>query len=341
MDRYRLNRKQLTELKAEHRRTTDKRCADRLKAVFLLGSGWSTGQIAEALLIDGQTVRHQFRRYREGGVAALIDRETGDSDPRLSETQLAELDQQLAEVLHLNAQKVIRTVEQRRGVRYSERGMTHLLHRLGYVYKKPVLVPGKADAEAQEAFVDTYQKLKENQHKDDPVYFMDATHPHHNPVLAYGWIRRGEAYAIPGNTGRQRLNINGAVDIDTLTPVIRYDDTINADSTIALFRQVEARHPTARVIPVICDNARYYRSRKVREHLQNSRIELIFLPPYSPNLNLIERYWKFFKKKVLYDRYYETFDEFKAACSDFFKKSASYVDELRSLLVENFQIISP
>ena len=158
---------------------------------------------------------------------------------------------------------------------------------------------------------------------------------------AIGWIRRGEDYAIPGNTGRQRLNINGAVDIDTLTPVIRYDDTINADSTIALFRQVEARHPTARVIPVICDNARYYRSRKVREHLQNSRIELIFLPPYSPNLNLIERYWKFFKKKALYDRYYETFDEFKAACSDFFKKSASYVDELRSLLVENFQIISP
>ena len=340
MEQYSLSRRQLNELKFEHRQTVDKRCADRLKAVYLLGSGWSTGQIAQALLIDGQTVRNHFKRYQEGGVAALIHMEMGGSDPRLSEAQLAELDQHLGEVLHLNAKQVMRTVEQRWGVRYSERGMAHLLHRLGYVYKKPIRVPGKADAEVQEAFVEAYQRLKENKPKDDPVYFMDATHPHHNPVLAYGWIKRGEDYAIPSNTGRQRLNINGAVDIDTLTPVIRYDDTINADSTIELCKQVEALHPTARVIHVICDNARYYRSRKLRAYLADSRIELIFLPPYSPNLNLIERYWKFFKKKVLYDRYYETFNEFKQACSDFFKKPASHVDELRSLLVENFQIIS-
>lgn len=340
MEKYHLSRKKLNELKAEHRQTFDKRCADRLKAVFLLGSGWTTGQVAEALLIDGQTVRNHYKRYQEGGVVALIHMEMGGSEPRLSEAQLAELDQHLVEVLHLTVKEVIRAVEQRWGVRYSERGMTHLLHRLGYVYKKPILVPGKADAEAQDAFVETYQKLKQTKEKDDPLYFMDATHPHHNPVLAYGWIKRGDDYAIRSNTGRQRLNINGAVDIATLIPVIRYDDTINAVSTIELFKQIEVLHPTASVIYVICDNARYYRSRMVREYLEDSKIELIFLPPYSPNLNLIERYWKFFKKKVLYDRYYPTFDEFKEACSDFFKKPTSHVDELRSLLAENFQIIS-
>ncbi|MDQ7016269.1 MAG: transposase [Gammaproteobacteria bacterium] len=64
----------------------------------------------------------------------------------------------------------------------------------------------------------------------------------------------------------------------------------------------------------MCDNARYYRSEKVTEYLKNSRIELNFLPPYSPNLNLIERYCKYFKKTSLYNRYYETFSEFKFVC---------------------------
>lgn len=65
----------------------------------------------------------------------------------------------------------------------------------------------------------------------------------------------------------------------------------------------------------------------------------MFLPPYAPNLNLIERFWKFFKKKILYNRYFETFDEFKVACEDFFANPASYRSELRSLLTEKFEII--
>jgi len=77
----------------------------------------------------------------------------------------------------------------------------------------------------------------------------------------------------------------------------RYDDTINAQSTVALLQQIEQQHPAAAHIYVICDNARYYRSRIVTEYLLDSKIELIFLPPHAPNLNLIERYWRFFKKK--------------------------------------------
>ena len=67
--------------------------------------------------------------------------------------------------------------------------------------------------------------------------------------------------------------------------------------------------------------------------------ELVFLPPYAPNLNLIEQLWKFFKKKTLYNRYYETFADFKAACEAFFADPAQYRGELRSLLAENFEIV--
>ncbi|WP_292992008.1 transposase, partial [Nitrosomonas sp.] len=75
------------------------------------------------------------------------------------------------------------------------------------------------------------------------------------------------------------------------------------------------------------------------EYLSDSKIELIFLPPYAPNLNLIERYWRFFKKEILYGKYYETFTLFKQACDDFFAASERYKESLRSLLTDNFQII--
>jgi len=82
----------------------------------------------------------------------------------------------------------------------------------------------------------------------------------------------------------------------------------------ALFQQIEAQNPQAARIPIICDNARYYHAQLVKDYLANSKIEPVFLPPYAPNLNLTGRFWKFFKKTVLYGRYYETFSQFKRLC---------------------------
>lgn len=173
------------------------------------------------------------------------------------------------------------------------------MHRLGYVYKKPKLIPGKANAERQKEFVERYQNLKAEKAPDDPIYSMDATHPQHNLVAGYGWIKRGRDHGIGRNTARVRLNTNGAIDCAELCPVIRYDDTINAQSTVALLEQIERQHPDANRIYATCDNARYYRSQIVAKYLSDSKIELLFLPPYTPNLNLIERYWRFFKKEII------------------------------------------
>lgn len=106
-----------------------------------------------------------------------------------------------------------------------------------------------------------------------------------------------------------------------------------------MFQQIEKANPDAGRIVVICDNARYYRSKAVQEYLAISRIQLEFLPAYSPNLNLIERFWKFLKRQVLYNRYYETFEKYKDACQQFFARLDAYVPQLRTLLTENFEII--
>ncbi len=242
-------------------------------------------------------------------------------------------------VLHITAKSIAAYIEEQWSIHYSESGMTDFLHRLGYVYKKPKLVLGKADAEAQEAFLEKYETLKKNKAKEDVILFMDTVHPQHNPVMSNGWIKQGKEFQICSNTGRQRLNINGAVSLKTMNLVMRYDDTINADSTIKLFEQIEAAYPHAEKITVICDNARYYRSKMVRAYLENSSIELMFLPPYAPNLNLIEPYWKYFKKIVLYNRYYETFQKFKQACENFFENPEEHLSPLRTLLLKNFRLL--
>jgi transposase len=336
---YSLPAEKLAELRAAHRGTRDKREADRIKAVLALATGWRAEEVAEILQIDANTVRNQLKRYREGGIQALRDIAFRGSACALDTEELALLDLHLQEHLYLSAKAVAHWVQETFGVSYTDSGMTALLHRLGYVYKKPKLVPGKADPQAQAQFLAEYDKLKQDKGEEDPVYFMDAVHPQHNPVLACGWIKRGEDRSVRSNTGRQRLNINGAIDLDRLEPVVRFDDTIDADSTIALFQQLEALNLAATWIYVICDNARYYRCKAVKEYLKTSRIKLVFLPAYAPNLNLIERFWKFFKKKILYNRYFESFAEFREACEQFFQNPGKYKRELRSLLTENFAIV--
>lgn len=340
MQDYHLSGQDLLELRAAHRSARNSREAYRLNAVILLGSGWGPAEVASALLMDDDTVRNHFKRYKQGGLAALTRMNDVGSQALLSAEQLAELDAHLEQHLHLSAASVACWVKERFGVHYTVSGMTALLHRMGYRYKKPKLLPGKAPApEVQEDFVASYNKLKENKGEDDAILFMDATHPQHNPVLGCGWIKRGRCFPIKSNTGRRRLNINGVINVDTQHAVIRYDDTVDAESTIALFSQIEAAYPKAATITVFCDNAGYYRSKAVRAYLEHSRIDLQFLPPYAPNLNLIERFWKYFKRQVLYNRYDETFADYKAACKAFFAGLDAHQRQLRSLLTDSFEIV--
>jgi transposase len=218
--------------------------------------------------------------------------------------------------------------------------MCTLLRRLGFVHKKASQTPGKADGKKQEAFIKAFNEFMENKSEDTPVLFMDACHPQHNSMPSYGWIYKGERVEIPSNTGRERLNLNGAVNAETHEVTVIDSPKINADSTIELFKRIEMNYAEAPFIYIFSDNAKYYHCAKVRDFLSRSRIILYNLPPYSPNLNIIERVWKFFHKVVLNNQYYETFQEFRNACLIFFDSIADYKDKLKTLLTLNFQKFS-
>jgi transposase len=221
-------------------------------------------------------------------------------------------------------------------VSYSPTGVKELLHRLGFSYKKPKHVPGKLDPVAQEAFLQEYAQLRQTKGKNDPIYFADACHPQYNSIPAYGWIRRGKDKELKSNNGRKRVNIHGAVDITTQEVVTDFTKRVNKESSLRLCKKIEKKHPQAKEIHVFLDNASYYKAKWLAEQLQGSKIVFHFLPSYSPNLNLIERLWKFFKREILYNTYYEKFDDFLEACKGFFRCRTKYRDHLRSLLTENF-----
>lgn len=338
MTKLTLSSQQIAELKIAHKTAKTKRDADRIKTILLLDKGWSPVQIANVLLLDDETIRNYIKLYESDGMESLLKNNYKGFIGKLSDEEIMLLDNHLQKEIYLKVQDIIVYVKKVFKVEYSVSGMNELLHRMKYVYKKPKIVPGKANGKAQESFLRSYESLKESKEKDDPIYFMDGAHPQHNPVPAFGWIKKGVTKEIKSNTGRQRVNINGAINAENQKMSVQFGDSINAQSTIFLFKKLEAANKNAGVIYVICDNAKYYRSNLVQNHIKNSKIKLIFLPPYSPNLNLIERVWKFFKKKVLYNQYYETFEEFKRTSKAFFKNVKRYRKELSSLLMDNFQI---
>ena len=259
---------------------------------------------------------------------------------KLSVIQLKELDEHLEQNTYLTVEAIIAYVDEKNGVSYTVSGMTDLLHRLKFTYKKSKLVPAKADKKKQEQFLVQLEDIKSSKGENDPILYMDGVHPQHNTMLAYGWIKRGQDNIVKSNSGRQRVNINGALDSETHAVITREDESINAISTIELLKKIEAAYPLAIIIYVICDNARYYRSKLVSQFLETSKIQLVFLPSYSPNLNLIERLWKFMKKKILYNKYYEKFDTFKEVTLGFFENIQQYKPELDSLLTNNFRLLS-
>jgi transposase len=334
-----LTKDERNELRRLHRRTAQLWQGDRIKAIVHLDAGWTYEEVAEALLIDDETCRRWGRIYRKQGIDALLVQNYQGGEGKLNEREESELKNHLEQTLDQTTKEIIHYVSTTYGVQYSISGMHALLHRCGFVYKKCRHVPSKADETKQRAFVTAYGELKKQKQPEDRVLFVDGCHPQHNSLLACGWMPKGQEHYIAANTGRKRLNINGAIEPESLEVITRSDQTLNADATIAFFKDIEQRYPLAPVIYLILDNAGYYRAAKVSEFLKSSRIKLLFLPPYSPNLNLIERLWKFFKRNVLYNKYYESFAEFQQAVGQFFSTISSRHSELKTLITENFQII--
>ena len=331
------------QLRAQHKQERDKRICDRIKAVLLSDKGWSTAEIAEALLLSKDAVHEHITEYRE---SKKLKPGNGGSIEKLSALQSEQLEKHLRVHTYLYVKDIIAFAKSTLRVTYTVPGMRNWLQRHGFSYKKPAVVPGKANEQQQREWLSEYEKLKQNLPADETICFMDGVHPTHNVQPAYGWIQKGVRKEIPANSGRARINLSGIIDIIGHKVLVQEDKMLNADATIGFFRKIEEAYPEKTRIHVFCDNARYYRNEAVTEYLRTSKIRLHFLPPYSPNLNPIERLWKWMKECVIYNTYYSEFENFKAAVFGFFA-ALSVVDpgsiigqSFRSRVRDQFRIIN-
>jgi len=172
------------------------------------------------------------------------------------------------------------------------------------------------------------------------VYFLDAAHMLHAAVPSQGWIKRGRSLHLKTNSGRNRLNILGAYSPDERDLIsLEGRESCDAERVAQWLRKIRAANFGKRLLSVL-DNAPYNHAEPVTRAAQALHIQLFYLPTYSPNLNLIERFWKFLKRKVARNHFYATFAEFRAAVQKVLNNIANYEDELTSLLTERFQLFT-
>jgi len=306
-----LSQEEKNQIKQLHSTCKQRKYADRLKAILLLDKGLSCVEVGKILLLDDDTIRTYRNTYLATGADSLLINNSKGKDAFLNFEQLEFLEEHIKENTYMNSKGISAWISKQFDVNYSCSGINGLLKRMRFVYKKPVLTPCKANVEKQEEFVKEYQELKNKLQKDDQIYFMDGVHPQHNTIASYGWIKKGTNKQLKTNNGRKRTNINGALNLQTKELVFVEDERINSQTMIALIELMMKKQEKGK-IHIILDNARYYHSIVVKEYLkEHPRIVLKFLPPYSPNLNIIERLWKILKNKVVYNKFYLKFNVFR------------------------------
>jgi len=320
----------------------DVKGAIRVRVILALDAGYTIKEVADILLVDEDTVSKWKKKYEKRQFFSdWLQEYYAGYNGKLTKEQIEEIEGFVKKHTVTDSREVVKFIKEQFDKAYTIPGVTKLLHRLGFVYKQVVLVPGKLDEAKQAVWLQEYKSLEENKKEDEVILFGDGVHPTHNIHKTKAWIKKGEDKQIKTNTGRGRLNINGALDMETMTVTTHFSETINAQETMNLFDKIQLAYKDKTTIYLIIDNARYYKNKDVTAYLarEGCRIKLKFLPSYSPNLNFIERLWKFMKKYIIGVKYREKFKEFEYDVHQFFDNIDQYKSQLKQFIGTDLHLV--
>jgi len=403
-----LTEEQKQKLEEQHKTERDSRICDWIKAVLLASEGWTQKQIAQALRIHETTVWGHVKDYL---LQEKLKPSGGGSSSKLNEQQTIEIIAHLEKNTYPSTKEIIQYIQGAYGVSYTQQGMHDWLIKHKFSYKKPKGVPARFDKLRQEAFIRKYEELKANLKPGEVVLFIDSVHPTQATKITRGWIRKGVEKMIATVAGRSRVNLTGAIDLNTLSIMTREYETINGSATVDFLKAIEAAHLTTTKVHVIADGGGAHTSKEVGLFLSEANVvnrlfldetygiklpgnkvelskkmkvqlksvvekeaqlfqdhsildvdtltahELLdtlkappphpklvmhILPPYSPNLNPIERVWKVMNEHVRNNKVFDSFTEFKAKIRTFFSSTWNTISpDLPSRINDNFQKLKP
>lgn len=323
------------------KKSSDKKISDRIRIIILLSDGFSINELSKIFFHPPQTIREWIERYKDRkSIDSWFEDDYVPYEGKLTQEELNKVENFVNNNIITDCKEVIEYIKKEFNKIFTPSGMAILLKRLNFTYKDVRIIPGqKPDIKEQEEFIKSYEELKENLKENEVILFADGCHPQHNTVTGKCWIKIGEEKTIESNTGRQRINIQGAYDPINQDVIIKDYKTINAESIIDFIKTLLKKYPNC-MIHIILDNAKYQKNKKIAEYIKDKKVKLIFLPTYAPNLNLIERLWKFGKKNVIINKYYSKFKEFKNTLLDFYNSLEDKKDQLAKFIGQRLHLIT-
>ena len=343
-----LTQDEINELTLLHKTIKDKSNADKIKCLILYSKGWSWNQIKEALLISEHFISYLLEKYETGGIEAVLKSNYKGHNYKMTNEQEKKLSDYVENNFVPKAKCACDFIKTKFGIEYTEDGMVLTLKRLGFTFKKPKIVPGKIpDKKVQEEFEKKANDVFDNLKDDEAALFMDGSGLVHNVKIGYGWIKKGQKKTIKTNTGRRKMNINGLynpINNEVICIEKEGSEEVNQQSNIKLVEKLIEKNVEKKKFYIFLDNAPSNKGSLFLEYIANLKdvkIMLIYLPAYSPNLNLIERLWKY-SKKILLSVYYADFKIFKERITCFFENEISneyHRCRLKTFIGKKMQII--
>ena len=275
--------------------------------------------------------------YKEKGFGGLLTNNYGTNKSELENHAENILDSFLQRP-PMNAAEATQRISEMTGIIRSEQQVRVFMKRHGLKFIKCGHIPAKADNDKQHQWVETELKPVIEAAKKEQVhlFFCDAAHFVLQPFLCSLWC--AFRVFIKASAGRNRINVLGAVNAITKQVVTITNTTYITSSTLIDFLKLLKEKFADKPIAIVLDNARYQHCFLVTTVAKSLGIHLLFLPPYSPNLNIIEWLWKFTKKEILYAKYYNNPKQFHEAIQNFFHEiNKNLQEELKSLLSLKFQ----
>ena len=311
----------------------------RMDALYWASQKYSRQEAAQLSGVHRNSVKNYIKLYNKGGLETLLSFQYKGFDSVLSGYRVT-LEAYFQEHPPRTAKEAAAKVEQLTGQALSVDEVRRFMHKIGMKPLKTGHVPGKANPEKQQQFLDQelLPLIEMAQAGQCHLFFMDAAHFVLMPFVGVLWCFA--RMFIKAASGRNRINVLGALNFVTRKMETVVNTTyVNADTVAELLKKL-AQNYKALPLYVVLDNARYQHCQYIKELALSLGIQLVFLPPYSPNLNLIERVWRYIKKDVLGTRYYDCAEKFhgaiRQALTDI-NHNPETQSSLKTLITPNFQ----
>jgi transposase len=337
---------QQKEIERRRKATLDRRIYQRLTAVLAVAAGKSREEVAELLGVSLTQLSQWLRVFRNQGLDSLCEIHNKGDPGKLTPQQVEQLKAKVSTGCFRNSDQIRHWIQATFSVSYSSSGVKELLKRIGVTYHKVTGFLWKADPDKQHAFVQRVARHQRAAKRQDAPrtrrYYVDACHPVWGLDLVFCcWLLLGQRLLVGMGSGRKRLNILGGYcpDDHEYVDYRLTRDNINGEQFINFMRLLRSLHPETEKFILYVDGAKYYDSAVVKAWLKrHPEFHLSQIPAYSPNVNLIERMWKFLRAKAL-SRWHQTFEDMQAAVSEVLDHLEDYRGELQTLRTEKFHLI--